>query len=43
MGTSQAANITGLPTNGRDVWVRIYSWMGGHWEFFDHRFTAATQ
>jgi hypothetical protein len=41
MGTSHSVNITGLPTNGGDVWVRIYSRIGDHWEFVDHRFTAS--
>jgi hypothetical protein len=40
--TSNTATVTGLPTNGRTVYVRIYSKIGSIWYATDYTFTAAT-
>jgi hypothetical protein len=41
VGNTHAANIAGLPTDGGDIWVRLYSRIGDHWETVDRHFKAA--
>jgi fibronectin type III domain protein/HYDIN/CFA65/VesB family protein len=40
--TSVSATITGLPTNGVRVYVRLWSLIGGMWRFSDYNYTATT-
>jgi hypothetical protein len=39
--TSLSALVTGLPTDGSDLWVRLSSSIGGVWQHVDYTFTAA--
>jgi hypothetical protein len=39
-GTS--GNVTGLPTNGSTVWIRLWTNFGGTWQFIDYPYTAVT-
>jgi hypothetical protein len=39
-GTSLSATVAGLPTDRRRLFVRLYSLMGGVWEFSDYTYTA---
>jgi exo-beta-1,3-glucanase (GH17 family) len=41
MGTALSALVTGLPTDGRTIFVRLHSMIGGSWQFHDYTFTAA--
>ena len=34
--------LTGLPTDGGAVWVRLMSHIGGAWQWIDQRYTAAS-
>jgi hypothetical protein len=38
-GTSQ--NVTGLPTNGSTVWIRLWTNSGSGWTFIDYSYTAS--
>jgi hypothetical protein len=40
MGAQLSAVVTGLPTNGATIYVRLNSYLGG-WQFNDYTFTAA--
>jgi glucose/arabinose dehydrogenase len=40
VGTDHSWRVNGLPLDGRDVWVRLWSFVVDHWEFVDHRFVA---
>ncbi len=40
-GTLTSANIGGLPTNGRDVWVRLWSRSGTEWGHTDTQYISA--
>lgn len=40
MGTSLSATVTGLPSDGSTVYVRLWSYMQGSWQFNDYVFTA---
>jgi hypothetical protein len=42
LGTSLNANVTGLPTDGGTVYVRLWSLLGSVWAFQDYTYTAAT-
>jgi hypothetical protein len=41
-GTRLATTVTGLPTNGSAVWVRLWYRVNGNWLGRDYRYTAAT-
>lgn len=42
-GTRLSAAVSGLPVDGRTVYVRLWSaYIGGGWQYDDYRFTAAT-
>ncbi|HVL68448.1 MAG TPA: fibronectin type III domain-containing protein [Vicinamibacterales bacterium] len=41
VGATQAVTVTGLPIDGRDVWVRLMSYIDGAYQYIDHRFVAA--
>jgi hypothetical protein len=40
-GTARSATVSGLPTNGSTVYVRLYSMIGGAWQTADATFRAA--
>jgi hypothetical protein len=40
-GTAQSATVTGLPTHGGVIWVRLWSLIDGSWQFVDRSFPAA--
>jgi glucose/arabinose dehydrogenase len=40
-GTSLSATVSGIPTDGRTIHVRLW-WLQGGWFFADFQFTAAT-
>jgi hypothetical protein len=39
-GTNQSATVTGLPTNGSTVYVRLWSLISGNWQNRDYTYTA---
>jgi len=41
-GTALSQTIGGLPTDGRTIYVRLWTLGGGTWVFTDYTFTAAT-
>ncbi|MBN2562206.1 MAG: C10 family peptidase, partial [Phycisphaerae bacterium] len=41
-GTTRSATVTGLPTDGSTVYVRLNSYMSGSWQYNDYSYTAAT-
>ncbi len=41
-GTNLSANISGLPTDGRTLYVRLFSLMSGSWQHNAYTYTAAT-
>ncbi|MDD2737005.1 MAG: Ig-like domain-containing protein [Desulfuromonadaceae bacterium] len=42
-GTATSVPVFTLPTDGSTVYVRLWSFMGDHWEFTDYTFTAAVK
>jgi serine protease len=42
VGQSQSLMVSGLPINGRPVWVRLMSYINGAYQSVDHQFLAAT-
>ena len=40
--TEQSELVTGLPTDGRTIWVRLSSNIDGVWQFADYTYTAFT-
>jgi subtilisin family serine protease len=40
--TGTSTTVTGLPTDGRTLYVRLYSQINGQWSFTDTTYTAAT-
>ena len=42
-GTSVSLTVTGLPTNGSPVYVRLWSVIGGAWLFNDYTYSAASR
>ena len=40
-GTARAATVNSLPTDGRTIYVRLWSLIGANWEFNDYTYTAA--
>jgi Subtilase family len=41
-GTNHSATVTGLPTDGRTIFVRLWSLIGSGWQFNDYTYTAAS-
>jgi len=41
VGQSQMLTVSGLPIDGRPIWVRLMSYINGEYQFVDHQFTAA--
>ena len=41
-GTALTQLVGGIPTNGSTVYVRLWSLVGGVWQFNDYTYTAAT-
>jgi hypothetical protein len=41
-GTQLTATVSGLPTNGSTVYVRLWSLIAGTWEYNDYTLTATT-
>src|SRR2546430_10266084 len=41
-GTSVSATVSGLPVDGSPVYVRLWTLLGGTWQFNDYTYTAAT-
>jgi len=39
--TATSVNVTGLPTNGTNVYFRLYTLIGNTWTFNDYTFTAS--
>jgi serine protease len=42
-GTNLSKTLTGLPTDGRTIYVRLYSRVGGYFRSRDYSYTASTQ
>ena len=42
LGEKTSLLVSGLPTDGRTLYVRLWYRVGGLWEFSDEQFTAAT-
>jgi hypothetical protein len=40
MGTSLSATVSGLPSDGSAIYVRLWSYIQGAWQFNDYVFTA---
>ena len=40
-GTNLSTTVTGLPVDKRTLYVRLYSVIGGVWNFTDYTYTAA--
>jgi serine protease len=40
-GTNLSASVTGLPTNGSTVYVRLWSYADGTWQYNDYTYIAA--
>jgi serine protease len=41
-GTSLSNTVSGLPTDGRSVYVRLWSYLGGAWQYDDYTYRATT-
>lgn len=41
LNTSQSAQVSGLPTDGSTVYVRLWSYISGAWQYNDYTYTAA--
>jgi hypothetical protein len=42
-GTNLSVTVSGLPTNGSTVYVRLWSRINGAWQFNDYTYVATTQ
>ncbi len=42
IGTSTSSNVTGLPTDGSTLYVRLWSKINGAWLYNDYTYTAAS-
>ena len=42
-GTSTSTTISNIPTDGRRIYVRLYSEINGTWSFVDYSYVAANQ
>ena len=38
--TAAQASVTGHPTNGEKLYVRLYAWINGAWQYNDYTYTA---
>ncbi len=43
LGTQLSHTVTGLPTDGRTIWVRLWYQTSTGWKSMDRQYTAATQ
>ncbi len=41
MNTSQSVQVTGLPTDASTVYVRLWSYIGGAWQYNDYTYKAS--
>ena len=39
-GTNQSATVSGLPTDGSNLYVRLYSKIDGAWQYYDYTYIA---
>ena len=42
-GTNLSVMVSGLPTNGGAVYVRLWSLINGVWQYNDYTYVATTQ
>jgi len=42
-GTATSGTVSGLPTDGRTLFVRLWSLINGSWQFLDYTYTASSQ
>ena len=42
MGTDLSTTVSGLPSDGRTLYVRLFSMIAGTWQFNDYTLTAVT-
>jgi hypothetical protein len=38
--TARSVNVAGLPVDGRKIYARLYSYVGGAWQYLDYIYTA---
>ena len=43
LGTDLSTTVSALPTDGRALFVRLWFYVDGNWEFADFQYTAASQ
>jgi len=41
-GTALSRTVTGIPSDGRIIYVRLWSYLGGGWQYNDYTYTAFT-
>jgi hypothetical protein len=41
-GTNRSATVSGIPTDGRTIFVRLWSQLSSGWQYSDHTYRAAT-
>ena len=41
-GTALSRTVTGIPTDGRSIYVRLWSYLSGAWQYNDYTYTAFT-
>lgn len=41
LGLATSQTVSGLPTNGSIIWARVWTLLGGVWQFSDSSYTAA--
>jgi hypothetical protein len=41
LGTDTSDTVSGLPTDGRTLYVRLWYRIGGEWQYSDFEYTAA--
>ncbi len=41
-GTNLSATVSGLPTDGRTIYVRLWSYLRGAWQYDDYSYQAST-
>jgi hypothetical protein len=37
--TGQSKSVTGIPATGGTLYVRLYSFIGGAWQYIDYTYT----
>lgn len=40
LAMGRSATVSGIPTDGRTIYVRLWSKLGGTWDFVDYQYTA---